>query len=311
MYNKTVLVTGVTGFIGQHFVAFIKRYYPSYQIVGIARKLSGLNYNVHFHAVNLLDLENITNVITLTKPDYIFHFAGLVFSYQWDALYNGNVQTTINLLEAVKQANVDARVIIAGSSAEYGVVPAEHLPVQETFISLPKTPYAMSKLWQTMLVNYYSMLNVQVIVGRIFNVIGHGAARQLSIGDYFAQILDIMGQRKTQSIQAIQVGNLQIKRDFLDVDDACAAFLSLATKGKSGEIYNICSGVSRSLKSVLDMALSLTNIRMDILVDQNKAQNRYLEDIYGSNKKIKIETKWLPVVTLEKSIKKALLMESL
>ena len=112
-------------------------------------------------------------------------------------------------------------------------------------------------------------------------------------------------QNKQQN-PCITVGNLQIKRDFLDIDDVCSALIALALQGKKGEIYNICSGVSIKLKTVLDLAIEAAGINVEIVTNKNKSQNIYLEDIYGCNKKIIKDTQWKSMETLESSVRKAL-----
>ena len=303
MHGSKILITGVSGFIGSHLVGFLNHYYPACEITGISRNRPKVPYGYNFHSADLFHQEEIAQIIDQVKPDYIFHLAGLVFSYDWDALYQSNVVSTLNLLSAVKKCNIRSRVVIAGSSAEYGAIPLVDLPVTENYPAIPQSPYGMTKLWQTLIAGYDATANVSVSTGRIFNVIGYGAAQQLSSGNLFYQIERIMQHKQEPKIS---VGNLNIQRDFLDVEDVCSGLVAIAMKGKSSGIYNICSGHSVSLKNILELSLSIIELNVKIFVDNDHKQNAYIEDIYGCNAKLKKDTHWKPVITLNDSIRKAL-----
>ena len=96
-----------------------------------------------------------------------------------------------------------------------------------------------------------------------------------------------------------------MKRDFLDVEDVCSALTALALKGTSGGVYNICSGHSVSLNTILELSLRVTKLNnLEIVVDNNIMQNTYVDDIYGCNAKIKQDSGWMPVISLDESIRK-------
>lgn len=303
MQEKVILITGITGFIGQHLATYLTRHYPSCRLVGVSRHHAPHTVACDFYAVDLLHIDPIQEVIAKTKPDYIFHLAGTVFSYDWDVLYQGNVTATQRLLAAVKKTQLSTHTIIAGSVAEYGVVPLAHLPVSEVEMPLPQSPYGMTKWWQTCMAQYYARHELLVSVGRIFNVIGAGTAPQLSTGDIFRQITHIRQGKQTPHIH---VGNLQIKRDFIDIDDVCRALIAIATTKQSGSLYNICAGYSVTLQNILDWSIQAANMTVDIIFDQTKSQNAYVPDIYGSHAKLKQDTGWQPSVLLADSVKKAL-----
>lgn len=304
MNGKKVLITGITGFMGHHLASYIQQTYPDCVVTGISRNRSQIPQNAKVYSVDLLQPEQLLETIDQIKPDYVFHLAALVLSYNWNDLYNHNVIATLNLLEAIRKAKLSSRIIMTGTAAEYGVVSSENLPVTEAYNPEPQTPYGMTKLWQTFIGRYYSTETTPVIVARIFNIIGHGTAQQISTGDLFKQINGIL-ENKQES--RIWVGNLNIKRDFLDIDDVCAGLIEIALRGKPSNLYNVCSGFSKTLKEILELSISISGIKVEIVVDKNKSQNTYVKDIYGCNKKIKNDTQWQPVVTIEDSIRKALI----
>jgi len=304
MHGKQILITGITGFIGRHLTLILKQIFPSCHISGIGRSDSEKHQkNYNYSLINLLHPEELFDFINNLQPDYIFHLAGVVFSYEWNDLYTGNVTATLNLLEAIRKANIKTHVIMAGSAAEYGVVPVESLPVTENYLSMPKSPYGMTKLWQTMLAKYHNSLECPVIIARIFNVLASGTSVNLTTGDLFSQL---MNRSQVKQKLPIVVGNLAIKRDFLDINDVCLALIALAKRGHPGEIYNICSGVSVAANDILDLAVSLSGIDVEVVIDETKSQNTYVEDLYGCNAKIKKDTGWNVTITKEESMKRIL-----
>ena len=210
---------------------------------------------------------------------------------------------TINLFEAIKKTGLDPRVVIGGTAAEYGVVYPESLPITELCLPNPQSPYGMTKLWQTHVGKYYAHENFSVVIARMFNIIGTDSAKQLSTGDFFAQIARILQNKQGRQVFA---GNLQLRRDFLDIDDVCSGLVALAMRGKSNEVYNICSSYSVSLQNILELCLSEIQLNVKIVIDHNKMQNTYVQDIYGCNEKIKKDTGWNPVIQLLDSIRKVL-----
>lgn len=184
------------------------------------------------------------------------------------------------------------------------MIPLKDLPVTEIHSAMPQSPYGMTKLWQTLIAGYDAVSTISVSTGRIFNVIGCGTSQQLSTGNLFSQLHRIMQGKQAPQIS---VGNLHLKRDFLDIEDVCSGLVAIALKGHGGGVYNICSGRSVSLNNILELSLSATKLKnLEIIVDTNAMQNTYIEDIYGCNAKIKRDTDWNPFVSLDESIKRVL-----
>lgn len=304
MHKKRILITGITGFIGSHLATYLNYHYPTCKIIGIGRGEPRAPRTCDFYSVNLLQPESVFEVIDNTRPDYVFHLAGLVFSFDWKELYDNNVVATRYLLDAIKKAQVNTRVIVAGSAAEYGIVDVEKLPIHETYPAAPQSPYAMTKLWQTLIAQYYSTLDVPVIIARIFNVIGSGVAPQLSIGNLLSQLKKISHSETNEA--NLCVGDLHIKRDFLDIIDVCSAVVALAKRGHVGEIYNICSGVSVAYSDIIRLASKLSKKSIHVIADKNIKQNTTVRDSRGCNAKIIQDVDWMPCVTLEDSIRKML-----
>lgn len=298
MIEGTVLITGVNGFIGSNLSRLIKVELPNLSVVGVDRVMLPANMEIPYLQVDLLDREAINRVIQTTQPDYIFHLAGVIYSGDLQDLFKGNVQSTVNLLESVKALKKPLRVIIPGSAAEYGSILPTDLPLSEQQIPNPVSPYGVAKVWQTTVARYYATQGVDVQIGRVFNVIGKGMPEELSIGSFARQLGKIsFGELPPQ----LSVGNLKPKRDFVDVEDVCRAFITMAENGRSGEISNICSGKSISIEDLLRLMLARTKLDVAIIIDPSRMKGADIDDIYGDNSKL-ASSGWLVTVPIEKSI---------
>lgn len=297
MNNKTVLITGSNGFIGNRLADILNDTFPKVAIRGVDRV--SCSNSPETYVVNLLEPEHTFRIIEKIKPDYIFHFAGVIYTRDWQELYNGNVKTTINIMKGVKKAGIQCRIVIPGSAAEYGRVPVADLPINENQIPNPVVPYGVAKVWQTTIAKYYTSCGVEVVIGRMFNVIGPGAPEGLSVGAFANQLGKI---KRGELPQKISVGNLEPKRDFIDIVDACRGLIAIATNGKNGEIYNICSGRSVSMEQVLRLMIEKAGVDVDVSVDPQRMKHSDIENIFGSIEKIRDATGWRPEIELNESV---------
>ncbi len=298
MNNKTILITGNSGFIGTHLTATLSAAFPKAAIKG-ADRVSSPN-NSETYVVNLLEPEPTFRMIEKIRPDYIFHLAGTIYSRDWQKLYLGNVKTTLNIMEGVKKAGFPCRIVIPGSAAEYGRVSAAELPITESQIPNPIVPYGVAKVWQTTIAGYYNSYGVDVVIGRMFNIIGPGAPAGLSVGAFARQLGKI---KRGELPPKISVGNLEPRRDFIDISDACRGLIAVAAKGQRGEVYNICSGHSVAMREILDKMIASSGTKVDVVVDSSRFKTNDIDDIFGDNAKIKMATGWHPAISIGQSIK--------
>lgn len=295
MRDSTILITGANGYIGHNLCALLKETTPDGRIVGVDRKAASAGTL----PLDLLEKKDVADLISELRPDYIFHLAGVIYSRDWEAHYKGNVETTINILEAVKRGSLKSRVIIPGSAAEYGRISTSDLPITERQTPNPISPYGVAKVWQTTVTRYYAANGVDAMTGRIFNVIGKGMPEGLSIGAFAGQLKKI---KNSELPPKLTVGNLRPRRDFIDVIDACRGLISLAVKGRQGEVYNICSGRSVSMEDVLRKMIVGSGLDIEIVSDPARQKDADIEDIFGTHEKLSGDTGWTPVVPLETSI---------
>lgn len=317
---ERILITGANGFIGSHLIDFFisKRFdiygldLPGSQFKNLGHytvenynfskdkrlKIFGKNIQIPTHKNNLKiiecdlkDKELLEKIILEIKPKYIFHLgAQSLILPSWEDPINtieANVIGTINIFEPIKKFNIKTRVILPGTSTEFGTSANIGRPLKETDPLLAVHPYGISKITAELLGRqYYINFGIECVIVRFFNQTGprksSGAAADFT--KKVAQIdLDI-------AKPIIEVGNLESYRDFTGIKDTIQALWLAATKGKPGEIYHVCSGKKVHIRKLLEIALSFSNKKIDVVeITSNKVRKSDEDVIIGDNSKIKNE----------------------
>ena len=289
------LITGINGFVGEYLSDFlISNQIDVYgTVLSEEASIENISDNKIFK-MDLLDKNEVNKIIVEIKPDYIFHLAGQSsVALSWkkpDLTINVNVIGTINLLEAVKLYSNKSRVLIIGSSDQYGIVNPEQCPISENTPMNPQSPYATSKKTQEEIaIQYFKAFKINTIIVRAFNHIGPKQNKGFVIADFASQIAEIEKEKKAA---IIKVGNLDAKRDFTDVRDVVRAYYLVMTNGKPGEIYNVGSGITYKIKEILDKLLSLAKVTIYIEKDNDKMRPSDVPLIQCDNSKISTECGW-------------------
>ena len=299
MGRRVVLVTGVHGFIARHLRSVLATEMPGIELIGADLRGTVPPDVRRMHALDLTDAEAVGRMIAREKPDLVFHLAALVYSRSWEDLYKGNVVSTRVLLEMIGKHAPEARVVVPGSAAECGAIDPADLPLSERQPSNPVSPYGVAKVWQISLARYFASTGLDVVVPRMFNVIGRGAPEGLSIGAFASQLRRI---RRGELEPIIRVGNLRPRRDFLDGSDAARGLLAVASHARTGEILNVCAGNSVSMQQVLDWMISRIGRAVEVVVDQDRVKKNDIDDIFGSYGRLNERCGWTPRVPLEESV---------
>lgn len=303
---KTVLVTGANGFTGRHFIDYVKGLNHGLNIIGIDVKEERFNSSRRFKFIklDLLDKGKLQGIIAKVCPDYVFHFAGINFSGNYKILLESNVLATSNLLEAVlnNKHKHQPRMLIVGSSAEYGVVPLNKQPIPESSALRPVTFYGVTKASQGLLaLQYHFRYGLHIVLARPFNIIGPGQSSGFICGSIVEQIKNI----KKNKTRGLTVGNISTSRDFVDIRDVVRAYWMLlaAKKNISGEAFNIGSGKAYSIKLVLDTLLGYSELKVKI---KQKRQMIRVNDVpyqKADISKIKKTINWKPEISITTSLK--------
>ncbi|MGE4320074.1 MAG: GDP-mannose 4,6-dehydratase [Acholeplasmataceae bacterium] len=280
-----VLIIGGSGFVGYYMYNQLNRK-NNYIIAVTKLQNEKLNYQPDMvFDLNILNIEMIEKVLSEFQPNLIFHLAAqssVSISWSRPALtFDINVIGTINLLESIRKTNLSTRIILIGSSEEYGNINQNDLPIVESTIPQPLNIYGISKYSQNMIAKLYvEAYNLDIVMTRSFNHIGPMQLSNFVIPSFCKQIASLeMDKNSTK----LYVGNLNVRRDFTDVRDVVKAYELIAIKGIKGETYNVCSGKSYLLKDLLEFLVSKSSKNIEVIIDPNKYRPIDVYDYFGSS----------------------------
>ena len=312
-----ILITGVAGFVGRHLIQYLTRE-DNHQILGLDIKLDNfisssdcdkVKSEIKTLEVDLVNSKKVLSIIDEFKPQYIYHLAAQSsVSYSWDNpidTFKINVFGGVNILESLKETQANCRVLMVCTAEEYGEMEDSSKAITEDSKIYPSNPYAISKSALDFLsTTYHKAYNLEVFVSRSFNHIGPGQSERFVTSDFAKQIAEI---EKGIREPTVMVGNIGAARDFLDVRDVVKAYSFIVSKGRAGNVYNVCSGKKRKISDLLDILISLsTKSNIEVKIDRSKFRPVDVDSIYGSNAKLKRHTGWKTDYRIEDSLKDAL-----
>ena len=295
-----VLVTGADGFVGRHLTALLRQ--RGHEVVGADRQggEDGLEMDVR-------DPLAVRGAVELVRPDAIAHLAAQAFVpaaiEDPAATMAVNAGGTLNLLDAVRGLSGDhaPTVVLASSADVYGAHPQSDYPLAESAPTRPANPYAASKVAAEALATAYARTyGVNVCVTRAFNHIGPGQSERFAVASFAAQLARIAaGDAST-----LYVGNLDARRDFLDVRDVCAAYAALLEgSGIGGETYNIARGTATSLKEVLRQLITIAGVPVEVREDPERMRPSDVPLSVGDATKLREATGWTPSIPLPAALR--------
>ncbi|WAK02051.1 NAD-dependent epimerase/dehydratase family protein [Methylobacter sp. YRD-M1] len=257
-----LLVTGGQGFTGQHFV----------------KAARDCGHEVITLQADLKDHEAVRQQVFEAAPEAVVHLAAISFVGHADAsaFYDVNVIGTLNLLEALAAlAQPPRSVLIASSANVYGN--CEQSPITEEQAPAPVNHYAMSKLAMEYMARTY-LDRLPLFFARPFNYTGPWQAKSFVIPKLVTHF--------AQRAEAVELGNLDVEREFNDVRFVCEAYLRLLQKAAPGEVYNICSGKPVTLKSVIELLGQITGHQLQVNVNPAFVRNNEIHRLCGSSTKL-------------------------
>lgn len=309
--QKTVLITGITGFVGSHLADYLLAN-TNYKIYGLKRVNSRLRNISHIldrvELINgdLNDETSLINVIRKTKPDFIYHLGALSWvTPSWDmpGIYmQTNAIGTINLFEALRVVKLMPKILVSCTPEEYGDVPEALSPITEDTRLAPINPYAASKVAQDAICQtYHASYGFKIIRTRAFN---HEGSRRDILGALASFAYQIARIEKNLQRPVIKVGNLSARRNFTDVRDMVKAYFLAMEKGRFGELYLIGSDQIYTIRECLEMLIKLSTVKkITYKIESSRIRPTELKLFVGKFDKFKKLTNWKATTPMQDTMK--------
>ena len=299
--NDTVLVTGAAGFAGSHLVELLAASGPVTAWTHASPPPPDLLDLATWQRVDLLDRSAVLHAVRTLRPAVVYHCAGSPHvAESWHDTttpLTSNVMATHHLLESLGRAGRRARVLIPGSATVYADSPT---PIAETHALHPTSPYAVAKLAQEQLA-FRAIVEdgVEVVVTRSFNHTGPRQTPRFAAPSFARQVALI---ERGQGEAVLKVGNLDALRDITDVRDVVRAYAVLMAGGRSGEVYNVCSGVGRPMRAVLDGLVARARVPVRIEQDPARMRPHDTPALVGDPSRLRDATGWAPTISFDRML---------
>jgi GDP-4-dehydro-6-deoxy-D-mannose reductase len=290
------LITGIGGFVGRHLMAHLQAEGDS--VCGLARAAdaAGLAGSVEAFLADLSDRAAVERVVRAAQPEAVYHLAAQSSPAEsmadpWATIGN-NLLAQINLFEALLSAGLRPRVLVIGSSDEYGRVEPENVPTHEDVPLRPVTPYAVSKVGQDMMgFQYFAQHGLPVVRVRPFNHTGPGHDARFVIPSFARQIAEIeAGEREP----VLSVGNLDVQRDFTDARDMVRAYRLALLAGTPGDVYNLGRGRSMRIAEMVDELIAMCRVPVQTRVNPALLRASDIPRQEADTRKFTALTGWQP-----------------
>lgn len=293
-----IVVTGADGFVGRHLIELLKKP-ASPASLAESRRAGGSKKDQIFgldkSQADITKYSQVKKYLAKIKPDKVYHLAGFASGAgkDKDLIFKVNVDGTANILKALKEIGQPVKILLASTAYVYGNT--AKCATEKSKLDA-KSFYDKSKLAMEKETKKYLGGNIQIVISRATNHIGPGQKLGFVVPDFCSQIT------KAKSGDRILVGNLSAKRDFFDVRDCVRAYQILMRKGKSGEIYNIGSGKTVSIKELLEKLIKISGKKLSYKIDSARIRPSDIAKNCVNPSKIK-KLGWQPKISLEKSLK--------
>lgn len=286
------LVTGAGGFVGRYLVDHLLE--QGDEVLGITRSRSGTPLACKTEYFDIGDLDACRQAISAYKPDAIYHLAGMAFvpeaEEDFEKALKVNVLGTSNIYRVTHLLERPTRILLISSSEVYGKIKPAQLPINEKTQIAPANNYSLSKAMAELVSTRYSdSASLTNVIIRPFNHIGPGQNARFVVSNFARQLALI---KLNKAPAKISVGNLEARRDFTDVRDIVRAYRLAAVSGRG--LYNFASGKSISIRSILDLLIMVSGIKVDVKPDPTRIRASDTPELFADISKAKAELGWEP-----------------
>lgn len=307
-------ITGIGGFVGVHLAqalleaghdvtGTVTSAAPRPALLALAARHPGFAPG-RLAVVDVADRASVVLAVADAAPQRVFHLAAIAFAPRAERdperTFAVNVLGTVHVLDAVRAACPDARVLVAGSSEAYGVVSPDDLPVAETTLLRPANLYGVSKAGADLAAfERWWTTDLAVIRTRAFNHTGPGQSADFVCSDFARQIARI---EAGLAPAVLRVGNLGAERDFCDVRDIVRGYALLAEAGTAGEAYNLCAGRVTSVAGIVDALTAESAVAITCREEPGRLRRREVPTLVGNATRA-VALGWVPTIPLAQTLR--------
>lgn len=303
------IITGISGFVGGHLAEHLID--SGDLVVGLSEsgqwpsKLAQLARHVRIEAFDLVhgSEAELAALIARKQPEVIYHLAAQANPQASlddpRGTWSLNLGGAFNLLEAVKASGQKPRILMVGSGVCYGNPLPDQIPVSENCPLRPNNPYAASKAAADLLaIQYYLAHDTNVVIARPFNHAGPRQPPTYVLSSLARQVAQV----ETGHVTRVEVGNLDVVRDFTDVRDVVRAYRLLAEKGSAGEIFNVGTGQGTRIADALAILRSLARMSVEIHTDPVRMRPVDQPLLIADASKLRTVTGWEPQFAMQQTL---------
>lgn len=288
MKNKLLLIGG-TGFVGTHL-----------------RRVAGASCDVICcgREVDVRDPAALRLLVATHRPDQVVYLAAVTTIAESvanpAATYEVGFYGALNVLMALRECRFKGRMLYVSSSEVYGLLAEDELPVSETRLPRPLSPYAVAKIaGEALCYQWNQTEDFEVLCARPFNHIGPGQSERFAIANFARQIAAI---KLGLAEPVLYIGDIDTTRDFTDVRDVVLAYQLLLARGRSGEVYNVCTGAERSIRSLIEQMCAHTGMTIELRADPQRFRKSEQRRVCGDNGKLAADTHWRQQYAIEQTL---------
>jgi nucleoside-diphosphate-sugar epimerase len=292
---KTLLITGLDGFTGQYLAE--KALLAGYRVVGTSHHRAALSkFDVECYVCDLTNDQEVSSLMQLVRPDAVAHLAAISFVAHGDveAIYRTNIMGTRNILHALAGLIKKPETVLLASSANiYGNTTGGSF--DEGVLPAPANDYAVSKLAMEYMAKLYTE-QLPITLVRPFNYTGVGQSDKFLLPKIVSHIRN--------KAPVIELGNLNVARDFSDVRSIAAYYLKLLQNPQpSGSVFNVCSGKAHTLNDILNLARSISGHEFDVQVNPEFVRSNEVKILVGNKDKLDTAVGRVANISIEETLR--------
>jgi GDP-4-dehydro-6-deoxy-D-mannose reductase len=304
------MITGAGGFVGKHVTASLRSAIEHIEIIPTSRQSGSSLGTEQIEQLDVTDRTRVKDIIKRNCPTHIIHLAGMAAlpaaAANPDATWEIHLGGTLNVARAIVECVPECLLIYVGSGQVYGASAHRGWPMDENTLLNPTDTYTTSKAAADLALGAMATSGLRCVRFRPFNHIGPGQSENFAIASFAAQIARIKAGKRNA---VLKVGNLEARRDFLDVRDVATAYtlaVSTARTIPSGTILNLASGNAHPIRFLLDILINIADMPITVEVDTLRLRPNDTPVFVGNAAKAHELLGWKPRFSLEQTLQDTL-----